>query len=108
MEHIRKIPALEFFSKKIRNFYSLTETRFRKLIQIYRDCTAKKNSSRPKEFVGKLEKKEREKLEKNKIPYSRVSMIESSFLVTCILVRATRLPKIRSVHARMTEIEEIY
>ena len=98
---------MEFISKKIRNFYSLTETRFRKLIQIYRDCTAKKNSSRPKEFVGKLEKKEREKLEKNKIR-SILSMIESSFLVTCILVRATRLPKIRSVHARMTEIEEIY
>lgn len=50
MEHIRKIPALEFISKKIRNFYSLTETRFRKLIQIHRDCTAKKNSSRPKEL----------------------------------------------------------
>lgn len=85
-----KIPIGIFF-QKIRNFYLLTKTRFRKLIQIHRvrDSIAKKFFSPfPKNLsIGKLEKKKK-KTRKNKI---RITFVPHSS-VPCLGIGAFSLP----------------
>lgn len=120
-------PIIIFFSKRKRStkiFSLLNEFVYRfkflstyqninfsrKLIQIHRRYAIPPRKNSLSSLIRKLEKNGK-KWKNNINIRSILSRIPCTNLVTCpprSHNRATRLPKIRSVHVRMTEIEEIY